>query len=87
VNEEINERIEQELVNYSNRDVLVYYKRDSHKVTWGFYVWNGNNHTRTTLTELLADGFEKSDVKELRDEASRFIIVEKLPGEFEVILR
>ena len=87
MNEEINERIEQELENYSNKDVLVHYECETFEMTWGFYVWNGHNHTRTTLTELLKDGFEKSDVKELRDEASKFTIIDKPTADFEIILQ
>jgi hypothetical protein len=84
MNEEIEERIEQELGNHPNKDVLVYYRRDDFEVTWGFYVWNGHSHTHTTLTEFLADGFEKSDIKELRDEADKFMIIDKSVDEFEI---
>jgi hypothetical protein len=87
VKKETDERVVQELNHYPNQDVLVFYQRGVFKITWGFYIWNGNNHTATTFTELREDGFEKEDIKELRSEASRFTVIEKSLGELEVILQ
>ncbi len=81
---DIDNRIEDELKNYSNQDVLIYYKRESFNIIWGFYVWNGHTHTQTTFTKFREDGFEKSDIKELRGEAAKFTLIEKSLNEFEV---
>jgi hypothetical protein len=75
--------IEKELEQYPEKDVLVYYQREHLHLTYGFFVWTGHVHEQTTLSELLQDGFEKSDVKELRADASKFLVVE-FAGKFKV---
>jgi hypothetical protein len=80
MNKNIDEFVDKILEKHSEADVLVYYERGSLKITYGFFVWNGHNHSKTTISELRADGFEKSDIKELRDEAHRVFIVEKALG-------
>lgn len=76
--------VEKELEQYPEKDVLVYYQRGDIHLTHGFYAWDGYSHRRTTISELLQDGFEKSDIKELRADASKFLIVEGILGKFEV---
>ncbi len=76
--------IEKELESYHDKDVLIYYQRGSLHVTHGFFIWNGFSHTNTTISELLLEGFEKSDIKELRLSAEKFLIIEKSSKEFEI---
>lgn len=85
MNEELDEFVEQQLEKFKNKDILVHYERGTIKVTYGFFTWSEHGHVRTTLSELLENGFEKSDIKELRDEAKKILIIEKLPNEFEMI--
>jgi hypothetical protein len=84
MNRELDEFIEQQLVGFPDQDVLVYYERSGLKLTYGFFVWNGYAHDHTTISELLRDGFEKSDIKELRSESKKILVIEKLFREFEV---
>jgi len=79
MNKELEEFIHKELEKYPEKDVLVYYERIS-KLTWGFYIWNGIVHERTSITELREEGFEKSDIKELRNDAERFTVIEDHNG-------
>lgn len=79
--EKLMEVVNKELEKYLNRDVLVYYERVPY--TLGFFTWSGHVHVQTTITELRQEGFEKSDIKELRDEADRFLVVEEA-GNFRI---
>jgi hypothetical protein len=76
--------VEKGLERYPNKDVLIYYKRGELHITYGFYIWNGFSHAKTTIGELLLEGFEKSDIKELRLNAERFLIIEEPFGLFEI---
>jgi len=75
--------ISKELEQYPEKDVIVYYQKEKIHVTYGFFTWSGFVHEQTTLSELLRDGFEKSDIKELRADASKFLVVE-FAGVFQV---
>lgn len=84
MNKKLDEFVEQQLSKFPDKDVLVYYERGEFKITHGFFTWNGHSHTRTTISELIKDGFEKSDIKELRDESKKIFIVEQSFDKFEV---
>jgi hypothetical protein len=71
---QVEEAIWAELESYSGKDVKVYYEQGSNKIVWGFYIWGGNAHQQTTITELRQEGFELADIKMLRDEAESFLI-------------
>lgn len=66
------------------KDVLVYYERETLHLTYGFYTWNNGFHSETTISELLQEGFEKSDIKELRSDAVKFHIKRAGVCEFDV---
>lgn len=82
---EIDEIVNKELENYPNKDVRVYYQRESYGIVWGFFTWNGYGHTPMTFTEFREAGFEKSDIKELREEAAKLTIIAKSLGTFETV--
>jgi len=85
MNTELNEFIEQQLEKFSDKDVIIHYERGDLRLTLGFFAWNGYNHERTTLSELREDGWEKSDIKELRNDAKRICIIEHSPNIFEMV--
>jgi hypothetical protein len=81
---ELDEFVEKQLERFPEQDVLIHYERGDFKITHGFFTWNGHNHSLTTIGELRRDGWEKSDIKELRDDAKRFTVIEHSFGKFEV---
>jgi len=83
MNEKLEEYIMEQLDRFPEKDVVVYYKGYIN-LTYGFFVWSGYSHVETTIAELRQEGFEKSDIKELRDEAKKIVIIEKEIGEFDV---
>jgi hypothetical protein len=85
MNEKLDEFLEQELEKFPSKDVIVYYERNNIKLTYGFYAWGGHNHSRITISEFIRDGFEKSDIKELREEAEKITVIETSLDQFEVI--
>lgn len=87
MNKRYSELVEQYLLKFPGKDVLVYFNcRNLKPGTFGFYIWNGNSHSQTTISELLhRDGFEKSEIKELRNEAAKIYLVENMSGDLEII--
>jgi hypothetical protein len=83
MNQALEEYILEQLDKFKEQDVIIYYDGKI-KLTYGFFVWNGYSHTETTIAELLKDGFEKRDIKELRSEAKRITIIEGSFNQFEV---
>lgn len=85
MNKRLDEFVEQQLKNFPEKDVIVHYERGEFKVTLGFFAWNGYTHSQTTIRELREEGWEKSDIKELRDDAKRICVVDNGINKFEVV--
>jgi hypothetical protein len=71
------------LEEYSGKDVLVFHTRSGlHMTTIGFFTWDNYTHCETTLVSLREDGWEKKDIKDLRNQAVRILIKEDSCGKF-----
>lgn len=84
---ELDEFVEQQLERFPDTDVIVHYERKwgDFKIVLGFFAWDGHCHARTTIRELREDGWEKADIKVLRDDAKRICIVDNGIDGFEVV--
>ena len=71
------------LEEYSGKDVLVFHiRRDLHIAPIGFFTWDSYTHCETTLASLREDGWNKKDIKDLRNQAVRVLIKEDDCGKF-----
>ena len=87
MNYELKEYIEEQLKRFPKQDVLVYVERQGLRFTFGFFVWNDDIHTHTTITDLRENGFENQDIKEFRGAAIKILIIEDIHRKFTVIDR
>lgn len=78
MNEELENFIQEQLTNYPKQDVLVYYKFNQIEMTYGFFTWTEGGHVQTFISELIAEGFEKKDIKEFRDGAKKITVTEEI---------
>jgi len=85
MNYELKEYIEEQLKRFPKQDVLVYVERQGLRFTFGFFVWNDNIHSHTTITDLRENGFEKEDIKEFRRVATKMLVIEDILRKFTIV--